>query len=492
MKSLAKSLWTILFLCAAMTIASHAQTFKTLHQFDGFDGGQGLTGLVQGPNGNLFGSTEINGKNNVGTLFEIGQLGGMTDIYDFCPQTGCSDGANPNAALLLASDGNLYGTTNGGGANGKGGTIFKITPSGHVVTIYSFCSMANCADGSGPTTLVQGHNGHLYGITGGGGTGVYCPPGTPGLCGTAFDVTVTGQLTTLYNFCSLPGCRDGYDANSLTLGTDGNFYGTGLQGGYKNYGTAFVISPFGKLAVLHEFTNKSDGFVPNKLVQGNDGNFYGTSAFGGSGGGDGVFFQLTPKGVFTALYGFCAKPCPTTPNSIIVGSDGNFYGTSSRGGTYNNCESGFGLGCGTVFQLTPGGVLTTIYNFCPEFTCPDGSSPYAPLVQNTNGTFYGVTYSGGSPQRGDIWGTLFSLSTGLASFVSPNPTFGRVGLKVMVLGNNLTGATNVSFNRVPATFTVLADTLIKATVPSGATTGSIQVTTPTGTLNSNVAFQILP
>ena len=392
---------------------------------------------------------------------------------------------------MLASDGNLYGTTNGGGANGKGGTIFKITPSGHVVTIYSFCSITNCADGSGPTTLVQGHNGHLYGITGGGGTGVYCPPGTPGLCGTAFEVTLTGHLTTLYNFCSLPGCRDGFDANSLTLGDDGNFYGTALQGGYHNLGTAYVISPPGKLAVLHEFTNKSDGFVPINLVQGNDGNFYGISRFGGSGGGDGVFFQLS-KGLFTVLYGFCSAPCPIRPNAIILASDGNFYGTSIDGGVYNNCASGFGEGCGTVFQLTQAGALSKIYDFCPKFTCPDGASPEAPLVQNTNGAFYGVTYSGGSPQRGNIWGTLFSLSTGLAPFVSPNPAFGKVGLKVAVLGNNLTGTTNVSFNGVPATFTVLADTLISVTVPSDATTGKIQVTTPTGTLSSNVAFQVLP
>ena len=491
MKSVAKLLCASFFFCAAMTVASRAQTFKTLLQFDGTDGGQGTTGLVQGLNGNLFGSTELNGKNRLGTLFEIGELGGLTDIYDFCPQTGCSDGGNPNAALLLASDGNFYGTTNGGGANGKGGTIFKITPSGQVVTIYSFCSIANCGDGSGPTTLVQGHNGHLYGITGGGGTGSYCPAGTPGLCGTAFEITPTGQLTTRYNFCSLPGCADGYEPNSLTLGTDGNFYGTALLGGTKSLGTAFVMSPFGKLAVLHEFTNKSDGFVPNNLVQGNDGNFYGTSSFGGSGGGDGVFFQLTPKGQFTALYGFCAKPCPTTPNSIIVGSDGNFYGTSSRGGAYNNCV-GFGLGCGTVFQLTQAGVLTTIYNFCSKFTCPDGSSPYAPLVQNTNGTFYGVTYTGGSSQCGNVCGTIYSLSTGLAPFVSPNPAFGRVGLKIAILGNNLTGTTSVTFNGVPATFTVLGDTLIKATVPTGATTGTIQVTTTSGTLSSNVAFQVLP
>jgi uncharacterized repeat protein (TIGR03803 family) len=160
---------------------------------------------------------------------------------------------------------------------------------------------------------------------------------------------------------------------------------------------------------------------------------------------------------------------------LILASDGNYYGTTEGGGS---------VGYGTTFQITPGGVLTTL----TSFDNTNGGLPYAPLVQGTNGDFYGTTFQDGA--RG--FGTVFRLSTGLAPFVKTVPTAGKVGAAVKILGNGLTGATSVSFNGTAAVFTVVSGSEITTAVPSGATTGTVQVVTPTATLTSSVAFDVLP
>jgi uncharacterized repeat protein (TIGR03803 family) len=158
--------------------------------------------------------------------------------------------------------------------------------------------------------------------------------------------------------------------------------------------------------------------------------------------------------------------------ALVQGSDGNFYGTTS-GGDYNQ---------GTVFEISPSGTLTTLHSF----NGTDGSSPNSALVQDTNGDFYGTTYEGGAYG----YGTVFSLSTGLAPFVKTQPAYGKAGKVIKILGTDLTGATSVTFNGVPAAFKVISKSLIGATVPVGATTGSVLVTTPSGALSSNVVFRV--
>ena len=170
----------------------------------------------------------------------------------------------------------------------------------------------------------------------------------------------------------------------------------------------------------------------------------------------------------------------------MQGTDGNFYGTTENGGKNNgDC----GTGCGTVFQITPAGVLTTLYDFCSQggSECTDGLEPFAGLVQDTNGTFYGTAAAGGA----DYLGVVFSLSMGLGPFVETNPVANKVGKKVGILGTNLTGATGVTFHGVAASFEVKSPTLIVAEVPSGATTGKVQVQLPSATLTSNVPFIVL-
>jgi len=235
------------------------------------------------------------------------------------------------------------------------------------------------------------------------------------------------------------------------------------------------------------------------LVLGTDGYFYGTTSGGGK--GLGTIFKTTPKGQLTTLYNFCSLTnCVDGSSSfgLIQGTDGNFYGTTVYGGNDSNtlCNGVQFEGCGTIFSITSAGVFTTLYSFCPGTACSDGSGPFAELMQSTNGEFYGTTGGGGAPSSTCSspygCGTVYSLATGLKPFVKTLPTSGTVGAPIRILGNNLTGATSVTFNGTQATFTVMSSTLIATTVPTGATTGKIRVTLPGGTLVSNIRFYVVP
>ncbi len=481
--------------CVVTAIASHAQTFGTLLTFTDTDGALPVAALIQGTNGNLYGTNSTNGQNGLGaegTIFEIAPGGQLVYLHSFCSQTNCTDGASPSAPLVQNASGSFFGTTKLGGAD-NAGTVFQINTSGTTTALYSFCSQTSCTDGESPEAgLVQGPNGNYYGTTnwGGAGVGSECFNGSIG-CGTIFEITTSGAQTVIYSFCSQTNCGDGSLPRSLTLGTDGNFYGTTGLGGTGGAGTFFQISPSsGKFVVLHQFQQGTDGSVPNGIILGTDGSFYGTTRTGGS-AGQGTAFKITPAGVLTVLHAFCSQASCTDGQrpeaGLVQGTDGNLYGTTVAGGAYQNCVGG----CGTIFNLTQAGQLTTLYSFCSLSTCPDGQNPTAPLLQHTNGSFYGTTYGGG-PGCISYEGcaTVFNLSMGLAPFVESNPTFGKVGVKINILGSNLKNASSVKFNGTPAAFTVVSGSYIKTTVPSGATTGAITVTTPGGTFSSNVAFQV--
>jgi len=485
--SVAKMVCTVLVFCAAAAIGSRAQTFTTLVSFDGADGAEPLfMSLIQGPDGNFYGTTSGGGASSDGTVFKITSAGTLTTLHSFDG----TDGSTPYAGLVQATGGNFYGTTYGGGAhdcvvNGVSqgcGTVFEITPAGALTTLYSFCAQTNCSDGVGPVGgLVQGTDGNFYGITGGGGA--YS-------AGTVFKITPAGTLTTLYSFCAQSGCTDGgYPAAGLVQGTDGSFYGTTSAGGTSNgcaphvgCGAVFKITPAGTLTTLYSFcsqTGCTDGSEPwAGLVQGTDGNFYGTTAGGGVKGNYGTVFKITPAGTLTTLHSFDGTDGSSIYAGLVQATDGNFYGTTAQGGA---------SGYGTVFEITAGGTLATLHSFAGE----DGAVPYVGLVQATNGYFYGATSWGGTSgncSRG--CGAVLSLNVGLAPFVETQPTSGAVGAAVIILGNNLTGATSVSFNGTLAKFTVVSSSEIETTVPAGATTGPVQVTTPSGTLDSNVPFYV--
>lgn len=488
----------VVFVSAALTThVAQAQTLTTLYSFcaqRGCPNGDGPgSALVQGTDGNFYGTLNAGGANKnatfcvfgCGAIYKITPTGELTTLYSFCSLTNCADGEDPSTSLVLATDGNFYGTTPYGdtGANcpldiftAGCGTVFRITPTGKLTTIHSFCSLPNCADGSEPrASLIQAADGNLYGTTqNGGANGI----------GSVYKITLNGTLTTLSSFCSPAGvCNDGqYPSVGLVQATNGDFYGATAAGGAHNKGTIFKITPAGVLTTLHTFHGAPDGDgVSGGLSLASNGTLYGETFVGGA-NGDGTIFSITPGGTFTSLYTFCAQSgCAdgSNPyNGLVPATDGNLYGLTDGGGVYNN---------GTIFKITTTGTLTTIYEFCEQSGCPDGTDA-AGLFQATDGNFYGTTYGGGA----NDYGTFYSLSVGLGPFVKTLPIGGIVGKRVGILGTDLTGATSVTFNGVPATFTVVSASLITTTVPTGATTGNVQVVTPGGTLSSNAQFYVIP
>jgi uncharacterized repeat protein (TIGR03803 family) len=255
---------------ASATPAATPNGFASLISFNFTDGLNPEGALVRGADGNLYGTTANGGANSYGTVFRLALGGGLSTLYNFCSVTGCLDGNNPQAGLVQGIDGNFYGTTASGGTS-LAGTAFKITPGGILTTLYNFCSSnpaLGCTDGQNPTysPLIQGTDGNFYGTTVGGGTGAF----TNGGGGTVFKITPEGSLTTLYSFCSQPNCTDGYRPEAgLVQGTDGNFYGTTYGGGTVatscspdpniGCGTIFKITPAGELTTLPTATIRSRG-----------------------------------------------------------------------------------------------------------------------------------------------------------------------------------------------------------------------------------------
>ncbi len=424
-----KFAYALVVFCAAAASVSPAQTLKTLYTFctqsGCSDGDNPTASLVQGTDGNFYGITPSGGADpsgfycgpsGCGTVFQITPQGAFTTLYSFCAQSGCTDGGVPAAPLIQGTDGNFYGTTWQGGVS-SGGTIFSITPAGALTTIYSFCSDADCTDGSGPQgALFQASDGSFYGTTYGSG-GV----------GTVFNVTTGGTMTTLYNFSPNTGVSFGGGSYAgLAQGSDGNFYGTTPSGGANNdggncfsgCGTVFQITPSGTLTTIYSFcaqTNCSDGLYPySGLVLGANGNFYGTTIQGGAYNA-GTVFSISTAGVLTTVYSFCRQThCPDgfhPAAGLTLALDGNFYGTTVLGGASDN---------GTVFKITPSGTLTTLYSFCSLANCADGNDPTAAVIQGLDGNFYGTTQYSGSQSSG--YGTVFSLIVGQPA-VSPMPTF---------------------------------------------------------------------
>jgi uncharacterized repeat protein (TIGR03803 family) len=478
-----KRAYVVFMLYALAAVSLTAQTFKSLASFDFMDGASPQAGLVQATNGDLYGTTPGGGLYSSGTIFKMTPRGTLATVYNFCPLANCPDGSTPLAGMVQATNGYLYGTTQQSGMYGEG-TIFKMTPSGSLTTIYSFCSLTGCTDGVNPFAgLIQATNGDLYGTTAGGGSG------TPA-SGTVFKMTPSGGLTTIYNFCSQSLCTDGSEPLAgLIQATNGDFYGTTLAGGAHGEGTVFKLTPSGTLTTLHSFcskTNCADGSNPESaLVQATNGDFFGTTTFGGATNNLGTVFEITSAGKLTTLYSFCAQtPCTDgySPGAgLIQATDGNLYGTVPSGG--DPMSEG-----GTIYEITTGGSFRTLYSFTTE-----GDQPSATLVQDTNGELYGTTSLGGTGtacQNG--CGTVFSLSVGLSPFVTTLPTASLVGAAVKILGSDLTGASSVTFNGTAAVFTVVSSAEITTTVPTGATTGTVQVVTPSGTLLSNVPFRVLP
>jgi len=374
-----------------------AGVLTTLYSFTGVaDGNQPAEPLVQGTDGNFYGMTDQGGAHVNGTIFKITPAGVLTSLYSF---TGGADGNWPTGALTQGSDESFYGTTEYGGAKGGAnghGNIFRITSAGVFTTIYSF-NGGN--DGSDPIgSLTKGTDGNFYGTTTQDGANYG---------GTAYRITPTGAFTTIYTFT---GGNDGAQPYApLTLGSDGNFYGTTPSGGAHSAGTVFKVTPAGGLTTLYAFTGAADGgHSQAPLTLGKDGSFYGTTPSGGANGA-GTFFKMTSAGALTTISSFNWAATPFSAGGIqttlTLGADGNFYSADGFGGANG------AVGLGTVYKVTPAGVMTTLYSFTSG---SDAEWPIGSLVQAPNGNFYGTTFIGGAYSAGTVYqitpsGTLTTL-----------------------------------------------------------------------------------
>jgi uncharacterized repeat protein (TIGR03803 family) len=340
---------------------------SSVHLFSGgSDGAFPYAGLTEGRDGNLYGTTEGGGSRYQGVIFKTTLAGTLTTLYNF---TNSPAGANPYAALALGNNGDLYGCAVEGGNYGYG-AAFVLTPS--PVSVRNLYSFEDGNDGAFPLgTLVQGSNGKFFGTAEEGGLDGF---------GTVFQMTTAGALTTLYGFTG--GDDGGYPYAGVIQGKDGNIYGTTLEYGAYGYGTVFKLKSNGTLTNLASFDGTNGAFLQGGVIQGADGNLYGCTYEGGS-NGYGTIFQLTTDGSLNTLVSFGYTNGGFPLASLVQGTDGNFYGTTSVGGIG---------GQGTVFKLATNGTLTTLLSFDGL----NGADSEAPLVQASDGNFYGTTAQGGT------------------------------------------------------------------------------------------------
>ncbi|HXM59954.1 MAG TPA: choice-of-anchor tandem repeat GloVer-containing protein [Terriglobales bacterium] len=442
---------------AAGKVTNFDSTFGGTNDVDGF---APVAPPVQGMDGNFYGMTSFGGNRGLctygdagcGVIYRITSSGKVFKVIYTFNQT---NGANPDDALVLGTDGNFYGTTSLGGTVGttfeNAGVVFKVTPSGKYTQLYAFCAKTNCTDGANPYGgLIQATDGDFYGTTQAGGQGIEFPEGV------VFKITASGEYTLLHTFCTVANCPDGAQPyGGLVQGADGNFYGTTNYGGANNLGTIFQITPTGKYTVLHSFENTTGslfGAYPEvTLIQNTNGILYGDTYEGGTANA-GVFFSLNmglkPFVSLVAWYGKVGQTIEILGQGLTGTTAVSFNGTAATftvvSDTYLTAVLPSGTTAGLVTVTTPGGALTSNRKF---------------IVQPFIGSF--------------------------------DPTSGPVGTPVTIAGTSFTGATKVTFGGVKATkFSVNSDIKITATVPTGAKTGPIAVTTPDGTATSSADFTV--
>ena len=465
-----------------------AQTYTPVYDFGFSDPNQAnpIGQLALGRDGNFYGTMGL----NYSQIYQITPAGVETLLWSApagsAYETECTTG------LTLGSDGLFYGTckTYGGNnwASGGSGIVFKFDPShgaGGFTILYSFPE-CNSNGSLYPSALTLGTDGNLYGATMGNS---FCP--NP--YGTIFKVTPTGTFTTLHVFKG-NGTGDGASPmGPLTLGADGNFYGTTQEGGTSAYtaGTVFKITPKGKIKLVHSFDN-SVGYYPEAgVTQGADGKLYGTTASGGTYGG-GSIFQVTIAGkiVFLHSFNYAVDDVSGPVNPLSLGADGSLYGPA-------NCYS-WGCGAESLYRITTKGAYADLYNGFtdPEGACPDwsvtGCYLSSPMALDPSGIFYGTAMQGGDYQDQPVGrGVFYSFNTGLKPYIILQFPRGTVGKSIGIFGQGFTKATAVAFNGKSATFNVLSDTYMTATIPTTATKGYVTVTTPSGTLKSNIKLTVV-
>jgi uncharacterized repeat protein (TIGR03803 family) len=383
-----RSALTLAVLSALLLIAApaQAQTETVLYSFGSQTGdGYGpVAGLIFDKAGNLYGTARAGGAYSNGTVFELTAAGSEKVLYSFGSQPG--DGAVPYGGLIFDKKGNLYGTTQDGGAYG-GGTVFELTAAGTEKVLYSFSSQPG--DGINPLAgLIFDKKRNLYGTTLNGGA--YDR-------GTVFELTAKGAEKILYSFGSQPGDGSGPYAAGVIFDTMGNLYGTTCYGGAYGEGTVFELTAAGTEKVLYSFGSQpGDGQMPEAgLTFDKKGNLYGTTSGGGAYGIDeGTVFELTAAGTETVLYSFGGQPDDGSYlwAGLTFDKKGNLYGVTVDGGAH---------GGGTVFEVTAAGKEKNLYSFGSE--AGDGNNPYGGLIFDKKGNLYGTTLWGGAYAGGTVF-----------------------------------------------------------------------------------------
>jgi uncharacterized repeat protein (TIGR03803 family) len=459
----------VLVLAVAAATGVHAQTCTMLHSFNNNVGDPLRTvysGIVaQGRDGNLYSTSFAGGQGSTADGTTFRVTPSGTLTVVY--SFDLFSFHSPSSGLTLGTDGFFYGTSTVGSSNP--GTIFKADAGGNVIVpvLYGFTGLGDGGDPVAPP--IEGTDGNFYGTTFSGGGGTVSG-------GVVYKITPGGTFKTLHVFSSTDGAGP---TAPLVQGSDGKFYGTTSFGssGATAEGTVFKITSTGKIATIYKFdiTHGRQPIAP--LALGSDGNFYGTTTEGGA-NGLGVVFKITSGGKLTLLHSFSGTDGQTPQAGLVQANDGTFYGTAAAGGK---------LGFGNVYKITSAGVFNSV---C-DFDKTTGATPEVTLIQHTNGLFYGDTAAGGGTNQG----VFYSVNDSQQPFVSLLTTSGKVGATIEILGQGFTGTTGVFFNGVSAAFTidpVNPDTYITAAVPNGATKGKVMVVTSTGTLTSNKVFTVLP
>jgi uncharacterized repeat protein (TIGR03803 family) len=357
--------------------ATHAQTDKVLYSFAGSpDGAAPYASLVRDKHGDLYGTTTAGGAFGYGTVFKVTKKGKETVLHSFA---GGSDGAVPYDSLILDKYGNLYGTTSAGGAFNSG-TVFEISSSGTESVLYAFTAGP---DGTSPYGgLVFDRHGNLYGAAAGGTLGY----------GFVFKLSPSHTETVLYSFTGTDGNGP---ASGLIIDSKGNLYGTTHGGGDWGYGTVFEVTASGSETVLHSFAgDMNDGGYPGygSLAGDAGGSMYGTTWQGGQ-ADRGTVYEVTGSGYETVLISFIMDNDGYTPNgTLIVDGSGNLFGTTIY--SYGNGN------CGVAFYLSQPSGTETAYDFGHN---PDGCAPYAGMILDAKGNFYGTTSGGGAYGKGTVF-----------------------------------------------------------------------------------------
>ena len=381
-----------------LTVAAQAQTYTILHNFAGRDGSGPEFALTRDAAGNLYGTTALGGSHcgssGCGTVYELVRSGSnwiLKQLYDF---TAGADGGLPESGVIFGPEGNLYGTTTSAGQYGAG-TVYKLQPPASVckrtlcpwqeTVLYSFTGLG---DGGAPEgDLVVDRAANLYGTTAAGGTGS-CQGG----CGVVFELTPSGgswNFSVLYSFSAL---SDGaLPESGVTLDPSGNLYGTTVAGGAHTMGTVFELTKTGATwtkTTLHDFQGGSDGGFPQGGVAVDPGgNLFGFTTAGGA-HNNGTAFELHPSSGgwnYSQLFDFGAR-IMSVVSTPVLDSAGNLYGCALFGGAHAS---------GTIFKLT---FLGGAWNYVSlhDFNGLDGQYPYGSVLLDGAGKLYGTVSEGGA------------------------------------------------------------------------------------------------